>query len=388
VASEAAVDRAPTATQQYLDIAGVMFVVVNADETVGLINKKACEVLGYSEPEILGRNWFDAFLPERLRDEVRHVFRELMAGEAEAVEYYENPVLTARGDERIISWHNVVLTDETGISGTLSSGMDVTEQKRAEEERVRLAEEAAAGRESRRLAEERGRLVAELRNSQSARDRFYAMVNHELRNGLTGVFGWAELFARKNPDDRMAREVVEAAEYSIGILNDLLDLSRLDTEALKPDIRPADAAEIVGHAVKTVEPMAEENGVPLRMCGDSARVPCRTDAKRLQQILVNLLRNAVRHSARGSEVTIAVQAEDSAIALAVRDRGEGIRAEDVDIIFDAYQQAQSKAGGGAGLGLTLSRQLARLLGGDIVVTSVLGEGSTFTVTVARDLVAP
>ncbi|MHC4397219.1 MAG: PAS domain S-box protein [Planctomycetota bacterium] len=120
--------------QKYLDIAGAMFVLLDREGKVGLVNKKGCEILGYQESEILRHDWFDGFLPERIRDVVREVFCKLMAGEIEPVEYYENPILTKNGQERIIAWHNTVLKDDSGnVIGTLSSGQDITERKRAEE---------------------------------------------------------------------------------------------------------------------------------------------------------------------------------------------------------------------------------------------------------------
>jgi diguanylate cyclase (GGDEF)-like protein/PAS domain S-box-containing protein len=121
--------------QRYLDIAGVIFVVINTKQKVTLINKKGGEVLGYTEKEILGKNWFDNFIPQSKRNEVRAIFNNLMAGVIEPYEYSENPVLTKSGEERIIAWHNTVITDDTGtIIETLSSGEDITERKQAEEE--------------------------------------------------------------------------------------------------------------------------------------------------------------------------------------------------------------------------------------------------------------
>jgi PAS domain S-box-containing protein len=126
-------------SQKYLDVAGVMFVVIDADEKVGLINKKGCEILDFAEKDVIGKNWFDNFMPERSRDKARSAFGTLMAGEVEPVEYFENPVLTAKGGEKVIAWHNTVLRDEKeNVLGILSSGEDITERKRAEEERNSL----------------------------------------------------------------------------------------------------------------------------------------------------------------------------------------------------------------------------------------------------------
>ena len=120
--------------EKYLDIAGVMFVALNAQGEVTLINKKGCQILGYPQSEIIGKNWFDNFLPERIKTEVKEVFNRLIAGKVEAVEFYENRVLTKNGQERIIAWHNSVLKNKDGkIVGTLASGDDITEQKQAQE---------------------------------------------------------------------------------------------------------------------------------------------------------------------------------------------------------------------------------------------------------------
>ncbi len=120
-------------TQQYLDVAGVMFLVIGANEEVALVNREGCTVLGYDEHEIVGQNWFDKFVPDRVRGDVRTVFAALMDGAVEPVERYENPVLTRDGQERTIDWHNTVIRDENGvIVGILSSGQDITEREQAQ----------------------------------------------------------------------------------------------------------------------------------------------------------------------------------------------------------------------------------------------------------------
>ena len=120
--------------QKCLDVAGVIFLALNADQTVGLINKEGCQVLESSEEEIVGKNWFDCFIPDEGREEVRQVYRKLMAGETDGVEHFENSVLTRSGRERLIAWHNTLLTDKSGrVTGTLSSGEDITQRKESEE---------------------------------------------------------------------------------------------------------------------------------------------------------------------------------------------------------------------------------------------------------------
>ncbi len=116
--------------QQYLEIAGVMFVAIDTDGLITMVNRKLCEVTGYTKEELIGSNWFSMMLPEREREEVAAVAEKLLRGEIEPVEYYENTILTKEGFERIVAWHNTLVTNEEGvIEGHLSSGTDVTEQR-------------------------------------------------------------------------------------------------------------------------------------------------------------------------------------------------------------------------------------------------------------------
>jgi PAS domain S-box-containing protein len=121
--------------RRYLDIAGVMLVALNEEGQITLINRKGCDILGYGEGELVGDNWFETCLSAQIREETKEVFRKLMMGEMEPVEYYENPVLTKSGEERAILFHNTALTNKEGnITGILFSGEDITDRKRAEGE--------------------------------------------------------------------------------------------------------------------------------------------------------------------------------------------------------------------------------------------------------------
>ena len=120
--------------QQYLDVAGTVFLAMDEKGRVTLVNRRGCQLLGYEEAEILGKNWFEHFVPKAIREEISSVSKSLLGSEGAMAEYHENPVLTKSGKERLIAWHNVVLRDEQGqIIGHLSSGNDITEQRVAEE---------------------------------------------------------------------------------------------------------------------------------------------------------------------------------------------------------------------------------------------------------------
>ena len=252
---------------------------------------------------------------------------------------------------------------------------------------VMFAANAAVAVQNARLDEEAVQLLADLQRMQHSRDRFYAMVNHELRNALTAVHGWSELMARKaGPDPtRAVVETVESADYAIQLLNDLLDLSRLDAEMLTVTVGDVDARNLAASALKQVEPTAHNEDVQLVIASEGSDLSCRTDEKRVRQILVNLLSNAVRHSPPKSTVTLTVQLSTSEMTFEVIDEGEGIGPEELAIIFDAYARASTSTGGGTGLGLTLSRRLARMLGGDLYVQSQLGQGAHFTLRIPRHI---
>jgi len=127
--------------EKYLNIAGVMLATVDKDERISMINKKGCEVLGYKEEELIGKNWFETLVPQRIRDEIRGVFRKLMAGHIKPVEYYENPLLAKNKEEKLLSFHNTVIKDPKGqITGVLLSGEDITQRKKVEKE-LRESEE-------------------------------------------------------------------------------------------------------------------------------------------------------------------------------------------------------------------------------------------------------
>lgn len=135
--------------QRYLDVAGVMLLVLDHKGKVKLINKRGCEILGCEESEIVGKDWFENFIPERVRNEVREVFLRILSRGGETGENYENPIVRRSGDERVIYWHNRILRENGKIVGTLSSGEDVTERKEAEgalresETRYRLIHDSA-----------------------------------------------------------------------------------------------------------------------------------------------------------------------------------------------------------------------------------------------------
>jgi signal transduction histidine kinase len=277
----------------------------------------------------------------------------------------------------------VPITGKRGVLGDLY----VTEKVggddfSAEDEHIAqlLATFSAAAIENARLHEESARLLEEVQQLHRSRERFFAMVNHELRNSLAAVYGWAEMLVRrKDPATvpRAAFEILDSAEQAISLINDLLDLSRLDEDRLKPVLRDVDCSGVVRQALSRVTPAAD--GKSVRLTADLPAAPpiCRTDPHRVEQILVNLLANAIRHTPAGTTVHVTLRPEHSDVVFRIEDEGPGVSADEVELVFDVYQTKAGEEGHGSGLGLPLSRRLARLLGGELSLETGGGPGGRF-----------
>lgn len=242
-----------------------------------------------------------------------------------------------------------------------------------------LAGIVASAVENARNHERTSRLLEEVQELHRSRERFFAMVNHELRNSLAGVYGWAELLVRKKDPRSVPRgafEILEAAEQATSLVNDLLDLNRLDEDRLRPAIRDVDCCLLVRQAIQRVTPAAEEKRVRFAAPPSDPALVCRTDPHRAEQIFINLFTNAIRHTPPDSTITITAEAQPPALEFTVLDEGPGVAPEDADRIFDIYFTTAG-GDGGHGVGLPLSRRLARLLGGDLRVVPQPGAGGRF-----------
>jgi signal transduction histidine kinase len=233
---------------------------------------------------------------------------------------------------------------------------------------VLLAAQAATAVENARLHEEGAHLLEEVQSLQRSRERFFATVNHELRNALAATYGWAEMLVRrKDPATvpRAAYEVLDSAGQAVALINDLLDLSRLDEDRLKPVLRAVNPGVLVRRATSRVLPAADAKQISLTadIPPDLPDIP--TDAQRVEQILMNLLANAIRHSPDGGTVEVEINYSETDVVIKVANDGPGIPAENVEQIFDIYVTNAGEESRGTGLGLPLSRRLARLLGGEL-----------------------
>jgi signal transduction histidine kinase len=242
--------------------------------------------------------------------------------------------------------------------------------------------QVAAAIENARLHDDSARLLEEVQGLLRTRERFFAMVNHELRNALAATYGWAEMLVRKKDPatvPRAAFETLESAGVAVSLINDLLDLSRLDEDRLKPEFRDIGAIVATDHVFARLTPAAEAKSVRLERISPPAPIGCWTDGHRLEQILHNLLANAIRHTPAGSTVTVTIHPGGDTVGFLVQDQGPGVPEDRLEPIFDMYH-SEASDGKGLGLGLPLSRRLARLLGGDLVAETGPEGGGVFRLT--------
>ncbi len=250
---------------------------------------------------------------------------------------------------------------------------------------VLLAAQAAVAVDNALLHEESRELVGQVRAMQRQRDLFFAMMNHELRNSLTGVYGWAERLVRRRPGDQAqaAREVFDGAERTITLLNNFLDLTRLDAGKVMPVWREVQLRTAVARAIAGLVPAAEARDVTIEQQYIGPESALRTDGMRLEQILVNLLSNGIRHSPAGEPVVLRVRGGTDAVVFEVCDRGPGVPEDQREKIFEPFERFDPHSGMGSGLGLPLSRRLAEILGGRLDVECPPAGGAIFRLWLPR-----
>ena len=214
---------------------------------------------------------------------------------------------------------------------------------------------------------------------------FLARMSHELRTPLNAVIGLAQVGLREEaggrPGQSLYPRILSAGQHLLRVVNDVLDYSRIEAGKSTVESQPFDLAATVAQAVQLLEPQAVAQGISLRVEGAPAsRARLLGDAQRIQQVLVNLLSNAVKFTERG-HVLLRITSDGARHVFNVTDTGIGLTPEQISRLFQPFEQADNSSTrrhGGTGLGLVISRHLAREMGGDITVRSTPGQGSTFT----------
>jgi PAS domain S-box-containing protein len=330
------------------------------------VNTSACRMLGYEHEELTKMRVTNLIPPEH-HARLEAVRLELLRGGTSVAEW---PLRRRDGELVPVEISTHILPD----GRWQAIARDISERKEAEEERERLLRREKTLREQ---AEEANRL----------KDEFLATLSHELRTPLTSVLGWAKLLRAERFDAKLQERALEAiernAEAQTRLINDLLDVSRIVTGKLRLNIAPIELASVIQAAADSVRPAAEARGVRLglHLCEGSAEVA--GDADRLQQVVWNLISNAVKFTPGGGSVEVSLARVNGEAEIKVADTGAGIAPEFLPYVFERFRQADgaiTREHGGLGLGLAIARHLVELHGGTIRAESAgKGSGSTFTV---------
>ncbi|MGH7501042.1 MAG: ATP-binding protein [Longimicrobiales bacterium] len=242
------------------------------------------------------------------------------------------------------------------------------------------------------VAIQQSRLFEEARGANKAKSDFLAVMSHELRTPLTTVTGYTDLMLAGVPEplpekaEAYVRRIRVAAGHLLGLIEQILVYTRLDIGREQPHPERLHVIEIVREAASLIEPVSAERGIRFRVEPVDPSLVLETDPTMIRQILLNLLSNAVKFTDRG-EVSLSARRDGNDIVFAVHDTGIGIAAEHVEHIFDPFWQVDQSAtrrAGGTGLGLSVTRRLARFLGGEVMVESQVGRGSTFIARLPGD----
>jgi len=348
---------------------------------------------GFTAEESMNHTVVQVLTPASALLAVRTLQQELALAE----EHHDAPARTRTLELELIRKDGSTVWTETKVSflcgengeavGVVGVVREITERKRAEEELKRYA--AALKSVNKALHES----YAALESAAKAKSEFLANMSHEIRTPMTAILGFAEMLIERleRPEDTEAIEtIMRNGQYLLKIINDILDLSKIEMGKLQVERIPSSPWKIVEEVVSLMKIRADSKGLSLK-AESAGPIPAviTTDPVRLKQILINLVGNAIKFTEAGSVriLTELVQPEDDEPKLRfdVIDTGIGMTQEQTKRLFKPFVQADTSTArkfGGSGLGLTIAKRLAELLGGDVAVASTPGEGCTFSVTVA------
>lgn len=339
----------PNGTVEYMNQAGLHFIEANSEE------------------EIRGQCVFDLIAAEH-RDHWIDCHRRVCSGERV---HWDFEVTGLKGTRRWMETHAVPLQLDDGQIGQLAVTREISSQKQYEQEREALLRSERAAR-------------SDAERASQLKDEFLATLSHELRTPLNAVLGWSQILRRSTaPEDlEQGLEVIERnAKLQAQLIEDLLDMSRIISGKVVLDVQPTELVMVVSAAMDSVRPSANAKEIRLRTFFDPEGGLVLGDATRLQQIVWNLLTNAIKFTPQGGVVDIILRGIEGKVELTVRDTGIGIDPQYLPSIFERFRQVDSSTTrrfGGLGLGLSIVRHLVELHGGSIRVESLgKGQGTSF-----------
>ncbi len=386
--AEAEATRTSNELRQLIETANAPIFGVDLAGRVDEWNNMAATISGYPKDEAMGKELVEFIAPE-FRESVGQVLTQGLAGEERA--NYEFPLVTKSGDRVEILLNATTRRDLDGnVTGVVGVGQDITARNRAlaelRDERASLA---------RRVVERTADLSAanaELTRASRAKDEFLASMSHELRTPLNVILASSEALREEvyGPiSDRQSESlelVEESGRHLLSLVNDILDLSKMEAGKLELELGPVDVGEICETSMRFVKEAAQKKRLKLTTSIDQQVGAVHADGRRLKQMLVNLLTNAVKFTPEGGQVGLEVigDADQEVVRFSVWDTGIGIPQEHMTRLFQPFMQLEAglnRAYEGTGLGLSLVSRMVELHGGSVTVESAgKGEGSRFTIS--------
>ena len=373
----------PTAARAYLaaivDSSDDAIISKNLDGIIQSVNSAAERLFGYPAEELIGKN-VRILIPADRQGEEDQILARIRRGER--IDHFETIRITK--DRRLVAISLTVspVLDESGsIIGISKIARDITERQAAAAERDRLLEAERVAR-------------AEAERASRVKDEFVAMVSHELRTPLNAILSWTQLMMRARQDpailERGLDVVARNTRIQAQLIADLLDISRIVAGKLQLDMQRIDIESIVRDAVETLREDAETKEIDIRMTLERAG-PVSGDASRIQQVVWNLLANAIKFTPPKGHVRVTLLSGPGQVEVAVADDGAGIREDFLPYVFDRFHQADrsiTRRYGGLGLGLAIVKHLMELHGGTVRAESPgEGQGATFTIVFPVDTAA-
>ena len=342
--------------------------MLDPDGRVASWNEGARRIKGYEAEEIIGRH-FSTFYPPAAR---ASGFPDHELKVARAVGRFEDEGWRVRKDGTQF-WANVVITalfrDDGSLLGYAKVTRDLTERRAAQQREV-----------------EDARRLADAEASSRAKSGFLAAMSHELRTPLNAISGYAQLMqdglagAVSEQQREYLTRIIISQQHLLAIVNDLLNYSRIEAGEVTYERAPVPMREVVDRVIGMVTPQAERKRLELALGDCSLDIVALADQLKTEQIVLNLVSNAVKFTPGTGSVSVSCGRLEGAVTIEVRDTGPGIPADKLQAIFEPFVQlgrTLTSTHEGAGLGLAISRDLARAMGGDVTVESTLGAGSTF-----------
>ncbi|HEX3250141.1 MAG TPA: ATP-binding protein [Pyrinomonadaceae bacterium] len=339
--------------------------------------------------EVIGKNLLDLF-PELTERRLYRHYKWALEGQvrvlSQALHGYLISMPAVSAEHGFGEMQQAVrispLSHDGRVIGTLTIIEDVTERVAREAELQAQIEARTRLLASEKLAR------SEAERANRLKDEFLATISHELRNPLNAIMGWAHMMRLGNLTpanmERAVETIYRNAKSQGQLVADLLDVSRIISGKLRLDMRTVDPINIVNAAIDSIRPASDAKSIRLQTILDPAAGPISGDADRLQQIVWNLLTNAVKFTPKGGKIQVTVQRVNTHIEIVVSDSGVGISKEFLPYVFDRFRQADAsttRIHGGLGLGLSIVHQLVDLHGGTVAVASEgEGKGATFTIT--------